>query len=102
MRAMVTAMATVTATAAATATVTATATARATATAMAMVLATSMVMVMATAMAMLKVTMWAMMMAMRLVGNEEGKGKGGKGNDDGNVGCKRQRGRGPQCNKGGR
>ncbi len=30
-------------------------------------------------------TMWAMAMVMRLAGNEEDKGKGGKGNGDGNV-----------------
>ncbi len=29
--------------------------------------------------------MWVMVMAMRLVGNEEGKGKDSKGNCDGNV-----------------
>jgi hypothetical protein len=29
-------------------------------------------------------TMWAMVMATRLVGDEEGKGKGSKRNDDGN------------------
>jgi hypothetical protein len=41
---------------------------------------------MATATATAKVTIWAMMMATRLVGDEEGKGEGGKGNDDSNKG----------------
>ncbi len=31
-------------------------------------------------------TMWAIVMAKRLAGNEEGKGKGGKGKFDGNKG----------------
>jgi hypothetical protein len=31
-------------------------------------------------------TMWAMATGMRLVGNEEGKGKGGKGKCDGKEG----------------
>ncbi len=47
-------------------------------------------MAMATAMA--KVTIWAMMTATKLVGDEEGKGKGGKGNDDGNKGGGQGRG----------
>jgi hypothetical protein len=45
---------------------------------------------MATAMvtAMVTAIMWEMMTVTRLAGNEEGKGKGGKGNDDGNRGDK--------------
>ncbi len=41
---------------------------------------------MATVTAMAKVMIWAMMTATRLVGDKEGKGKGGKGIDDGNKG----------------
>jgi hypothetical protein len=48
----------------------------------------------------------AMVMAMRLAGDKEGKGKGGKGNDDGYEGNREQRGQGWQGNgngnKGGR
>ncbi len=79
------AMATATVMAMVMATVTATATAmvKATATAMATAMATVMVMAMAMVTARAKVPMWAMMMVTRLVGNEEGKGKGGKGNNDG-------------------
>jgi hypothetical protein len=40
----------------------------------------------ATATAMVVVAMWAMAMATRLVGNKESKGKGGKGNHNGNKG----------------
>ncbi len=40
----------------------------------------------ATAMATTMATTWAIAMAMRLTGNEEGKGKRGKGNGDGNKG----------------
>jgi hypothetical protein len=47
---------------------------------------------MATAKATAKVTIWAMMTATRLVGDEEGKGEGGKGNDDGDKGGRRGRG----------
>ncbi len=36
---------------------------------------------------MLMAIMWAMAMATRLVGNKEDKGKGGKGNDNGNEGA---------------
>ncbi len=48
--------------------------------------------VMATAMATAKVTIWAMMTATRLVGDEEGKGKSSKGNDDGDKGGGQGRG----------
>jgi hypothetical protein len=65
-----------------------------------MVTATATVIAMGTAMA--KVRMWAMMMASRLVGDEEGKGKGGKGNDDGDDGGGQGRGQGRQGDKGGR
>jgi hypothetical protein len=57
---------------------------------------------MAMATATVKVTIWAMMMATRLVGDEEGKGEGGKGDDDGNEGGRRGRGQGRQGDKGGR
>jgi hypothetical protein len=50
---------------------------------------------------MAKMVIWVMMMATRLVGNEEGKGKGGKGNDDGNEGGRGGRGQGRQGDKGG-
>ncbi len=41
-------------------------------------------------------TMCAMSMAMRLVGNIEGKGKGSKSNGDGDEGGGQQRGQGNQ------
>ncbi len=37
-------------------------------------------------------TMWAMATAMRLAGDKEGKGKGGKGKCDGDEGGGRRRG----------
>ncbi len=40
-----------------------------------------------------KATMWVMVMVTRLAGDEEGKGKGGKGNDDDDEGGGRRRGR---------
>jgi hypothetical protein len=81
---MATATATGMATAMTLATVKATAKATATATAMAVVMAMRVAMAMVTATAM--ATTWAMMMVTRLAGDEEGKGKGGEGNDDGNEG----------------
>ncbi len=82
---------------------TATATAMATAVAMVAAVATAMAVVTATAMetAMATATMWVMMMATRLVGNEEGKGKGGKGNHDCNEVGGQGRGQGRQGDKGG-
>jgi hypothetical protein len=55
---------------------------------MVMVMATATVAATATAAttATAKVTMWEMMMVTRLVGDEEGKGKGSKGFDDSNEG----------------
>ncbi len=47
---------------------------------------------MVTAMATAKVMIWVMMTATRLVGDEEGKSKGGKGNDDGDEGGGQGRG----------
>ncbi len=47
------------------------------------------------------VTMWAMGTAMRLAGDKEGKGKGVKGNDDGNESGRQQRGQGLQGNSDG-
>jgi hypothetical protein len=52
----------------------------------------------ATATVMAAATTWAMAMARRLVGDEEGKGKSGKGNIDGNEGGMQQRGGGRQGN----
>ncbi len=74
----------------------------ATTTVMATVMVTATVMATAMATATALVTMWTMMMATRLVGNEKGKGKGGKSNDDGDEGGRQGRGQGQQGNKGGR
>ncbi len=57
-----------------------------------MVMVTAMAMVTANVMA----TMCVLAMAMRLVGNEEGKCKGSKGDGNGNEGGRRQQGQGRQ------
>jgi hypothetical protein len=51
---------------------------------------------------MAKATMWAMVMATRLAGDKEGKGKGGKGKCDGNEGGKHWREQGQQGNGNGK
>ncbi len=50
------------------------------------------------AMATAKAATWVMVMVTRLVGKEEGKGKGSKGNGDDNESGGRQRGQGRQGN----
>ncbi len=48
-------------------------------------------------MAMELAMMWAIAMATRLAGNKKGKGKGGKGNDNGVEGDRQERGQGRQA-----
>jgi hypothetical protein len=43
--------------------------------------------------------MWAMMMATRLVGDEEDRGKGSKGNDDGDEGGGQEAGKGGKATR---
>ncbi len=52
----------------------------------------------ATVTAMKTATMWALVIGMRLVGNEEGRRKGGKGNFYGDEGYGHLRGQGRQGN----
>ena len=46
-------------------------------------------------------TMWVMATVTRLAGDKEGKGEGGKGDDDGDEGGRRQRGNGDGGKSGG-
>ena len=53
------------------------------------------------AMAMVMATTWVMATVTRLAGDKEGKGEGGKGDDDGDEGGGRQRGNGDGGNRDG-